>query len=446
MFDKILIANRGEIALRIIRACREMGIKTVAVYSEADADSLPVRMADEAVCIGPPAPAASYLLIDRIMSVAEICDVDAIHPGYGFLAENAHFAEICRDCNITFIGPTPEAMRALGDKAVARETMTKAGVPCTPGSAGLLHNEDDALKIAHSLGYPVIIKATAGGGGRGMRIAHNDASLIQGYHAARTEAENAFGNGALYMEKFLVNPKHIEIQIIADNHGNVVHLGERDCSIQRRQQKLIEESPSPSINAKVREKMGRAAVRAAKAANYTNAGTIEFLYADGEFYFMEMNTRIQVEHPVTEEVTGVDLIKEQIRVAAGEKLSFTQKDIKINGHSIECRINAEDPDRNFTPSPGTVSLIIPAGGIGVRVDSHVYTGYKIPPYYDSMIAKLIIHGKDREQALERCKRALEEFVVEGVKTTIPFTHRVINKKDFAAGNFDTGFLERMMQE
>jgi acetyl-CoA carboxylase biotin carboxylase subunit len=337
-------------------------------------------------------------------------------------------------------------MRALGDKAVARETMTKAGVPCTPGSAGLLHNEDDALKIAHSLGYPVIIKATAGGGGRGMRIAHNDASLIQGYHAARTEAENAFGNGALYMEKFLVNPKHIEIQIIADNHGNVVHLGERDCSIQRRQQKLIEESPSPSINAKVREKMGRAAVRAAKAANYTNAGTIEFLYADGEFYFMEMNTRIQVEHPVTEEVTGVDLIKEQIRVAAGEKLSFTQKDIKINGHSIECRINAEDPDRNFTPSPGTVSLIIPAGGIGVRVDSHVYTGYKIPPYYDSMIAKLIIHGKDREQALERCKRALEEFVVEGVKTTIPFTHRVINKKDFAAGNFDTGFLERMMQE
>jgi acetyl-CoA carboxylase biotin carboxylase subunit len=446
MFDKILIANRGEIALRIIRACREMGIKTVAVYSEADADSMPVRMADEAVCIGPPAPAASYLLIDRIMSVAEICDVDAIHPGYGFLAENAHFAEICRDCNITFIGPTPEAMRALGDKAVARETMTKAGVPCTPGSDGLIHNEDDALKIAHNLGYPVIIKATAGGGGRGMRIAHNDASLIQGYHAARTEAENAFGNGALYMEKFLVNPKHIEIQIIADNHGNVVHLGERDCSIQRRQQKLIEESPSPALNAKLREKMGRAAVRAAKAANYTNAGTIEFLFTDGEFYFMEMNTRIQVEHPVTEEVTGVDLIKEQIRVAAGEKLSFTQKDIKINGHSIECRINAEDPDKNFTPSPGTVSLIIPAGGIGVRVDSHVYTGYKIPPYYDSMIAKLIIRGKDREQALERCKRALEEFVVEGVKTTIPFTHKVINKKDFAAGNFDTGFLERMMQE
>ncbi|QSH41469.1 acetyl-CoA carboxylase biotin carboxylase subunit [Lentisphaerota bacterium ZTH] len=446
MFQKILIANRGEIALRIIRACRELGIKTVVVYSEADRESLPVKFADEAVCIGPAAPASSYLLIERIISVAEICDVDAIHPGYGFLAENAHFAEICRDCNIKFIGPSPEAMRALGDKANARETMDKAGVPTTPGSDGLIHSEDDALRIAHELRYPVIIKASAGGGGRGMRIAHNDASLIQGFHAARTEAENAFGNGSLYMEKFIINPKHIEIQIIADEHGNVCHLGERDCSIQRRQQKLIEESPSPALNAKMREKMGRAAVKAAKAANYTNAGTIEFLFSEGEFYFMEMNTRIQVEHPVTEEVTNVDLIKEMIKVAAGEKLSFTQKDVKVEGHAIECRINAEDPSRNFTPNPGKVDLFIPAGGIGVRIDSHVYSGYTIPPYYDSMIAKLIVKGKDRKQALIRCRRALEEFTVEGISTTIPFTQQVISKKDFAQGKYDTGFIEKMMQD
>ncbi|MFA7230647.1 MAG: acetyl-CoA carboxylase biotin carboxylase subunit, partial [Victivallaceae bacterium] len=391
MFEKILIANRGEIALRIVRACRELGVKSVVVYSKADADSLAVRLADEAVCIGPASSAASYLLIDRLISVAEICDVDAIHPGYGFLAENAHFAEICRDCNITFIGPTPEAMRSLGDKAVARETMKKAGVPTTPGSDGLINNEEEALKMAHQLKYPVIVKASAGGGGRGMRIAHNDASLVQGYHAAKTEAENAFGNGALYMEKYLVNPKHIEFQIMADNHGNVVHLGERDCSVQRRQQKLIEESPSPIMTPKLRDKMGKAAVKAAKAANYTNAGTIEFLVSgEGEFYFMEMNTRIQVEHPVTEMITGIDLIKEQICVAAGAKLSFSQKDVKLTGHVIECRINAEDPFKNFTPSPGLVSLFIPSGGIGVRVDTHVYSGYKIPPYYDSMIAKLIV--------------------------------------------------------
>ncbi len=447
MFDKILIANRGEIALRIIRACQELGIKSVVVYSTADADSLPVRLADEAVCIGPPSPALSYLLIERIISVAEICDVDAIHPGYGFLAENSHFAEVCRDCNIVFIGPTPEAMRALGDKAVARETMKKAGVPTTPGSEGLIHSEDDALTIAHKLKYPVIIKASAGGGGRGMRIAHNDASLIQGYHAARTEAENAFGNGALYMEKFLVNPKHIEFQILADNHGNVVHLGERDCSIQRRQQKLIEESPSPALNVKLREKMGRAAVRAAKAANYTNAGTIEFLLdSTGEFYFMEMNTRIQVEHPVTEEITGVDLIKEQIRVAAGAKLTFSQKDIKFTGHAIECRINAEDPFSNFTPSPGKLTLFAPSGGIGVRVDTHAFSGYTIPSYYDSMIAKLIVRGENRKQALIRCRRALDEFIVEGIKTTIPFSSQIIGHQDFVAGKYDTGFLERMMQE
>lgn len=445
MFNKLLIANRGEIALRIIRACKEMGIKTVAVYSQADADSLHVRNADTAICIGPAAPGASYLLIDRILSVAAICDVDAIHPGYGFLAENAYFAEACRKHKITFIGPTPEAMRALGDKNTARDTMKRAGVPTTPGSDGLILSESDALKTAHTLGYPVIIKASAGGGGRGMRIAHTDASLIQSYHAAKSEAEMAFGDGALYMEKYLVNPRHIEFQIIADNYGNVVHLGERDCSIQRRQQKLLEESPSPSLNPKLRERMGAAAVKAAKAANYSNVGTIEFLLTDKEeFYFMEMNTRVQVEHPVTEQVTGVDIIKEQIRVAAGEKLSFRQKDIKVTGHAIECRINAENPARNFAPCPGLVKLFVPAGGPGVRVDTHVYTGYRIPPYYDSMIAKLIVVGADREQALARCRRALDEFIVEGVSTTIPFSQLIMSNKDFIAGHYDTGFIERMM--
>ena len=446
MFNKVLIANRGEIALRIIRACKEMGIKTVAVYSQADADSLHVRNADTAICIGPAAPGASYLLIDRILSVAAICDVDAIHPGYGFLAENAYFAEACRKHKITFIGPTPEAMRALGDKNTARDTMKRAGVPTTPGSDGLILSESDALKTAHTLGYPVIIKASAGGGGRGMRIAHTDASLIQSYHAAKSEAEIAFGDGALYMEKYLVNPRHIEFQIIADNYGNVVHLGERDCSIQRRQQKLLEESPSPSLNPKLRERMGAAAVKAAKAANYSNVGTIEFLLTDKEeFYFMEMNTRVQVEHPVTEQVTGVDIIKEQIRVAAGEKLSFRQKDIKVTGHAIECRINAENPARNFAPCPGLVKLFVPAGGPGVRVDTHVYTGYRIPPYYDSMIAKLIVVGADREHALARCRRALDEFIVEGVSTTIPFSQLIMSNKDFIAGHCDTGFIERMMQ-
>ncbi len=423
-----------------------MGIKTVAVYSQADADSLHVRNADTAICIGPAAPGASYLLIDRILSVAAICDVDAIHPGYGFLAENAYFAEACRKHKITFIGPTPEAMRALGDKNTARDTMKRAGVPTTPGSDGLILSESDALKTAHTLGYPVIIKASAGGGGRGMRIAHTDASLIQSYHAAKSEAEIAFGDGALYMEKYLVNPRHIEFQIIADNYGNVVHLGERDCSIQRRQQKLLEESPSPSLNPKLRERMGAAAVKAAKAANYSNVGTIEFLLTDKEeFYFMEMNTRVQVEHPVTEQVTGVDIIKEQIRVAAGEKLSFRQKDIKVTGHAIECRINAENPARNFAPCPGLVKLFVPAGGPGVRVDTHVYTGYRIPPYYDSMIAKLIVVGADREQALARCRRALDEFIVEGVSTTIPFSQLIMSNKDFIAGHYDTGFIERMMQ-
>jgi acetyl-CoA carboxylase biotin carboxylase subunit len=446
MFNKVLIANRGEIALRIIRACQDLGIKTVAVYSQADADSLPVKLADEAVCIGPPQPLESYLMIERLISVAEICDVDAIHPGYGFLAENAHFAEVCRDCNIKFIGPEPEQMRGMGDKNNARETMRAAGVPITPGSDGLIATEKAALKLAKKFKYPVIIKASAGGGGRGMRIAHNDASLIQGYHAAKTEAENAFGNGDLYMEKFIVDPKHIEFQIIADSYGNVVHLGERDCSVQRRNQKLIEEAPSPALSPKLRKKMGEAAVKAAKAVNYVNAGTIEFLLTGNDFYFMEMNTRIQVEHPVTEAITGIDLIREQIRVAAGEKLSFTQKDIKINGHAIECRINAENPYKDFTPSPGKVDLFIPAGGIGVRIDSHVYSGYSIPPYYDSMIAKLIIHGDDRQHAIERCKRALEEFVVEGIETTIPFSQFIINNKEFVDGDYNTGFLERLLQE
>ena len=447
MFNKILIANRGEIALRIIRACRELGIRTVAVYSQADADSLPVRMADEAVCIGPAASSQSYLLIDRILSVAAICDVDAIHPGYGFLSENAYFAEACRKHGITFIGPTPEAMRALGDKAVARDTMKKAGVPTTPGSDGILLSEQEALKMAHQLKYPVIIKAVAGGGGRGMRIARNDASLVQGYHAARSEAESAFANGALYMEKYLENPRHIEIQILADNYGNVIHLGERDCSVQRRNQKLIEEAPSPALSPRLRERIGAAAVKAAKAAGYTSAGTIEFLYTeDGNFYFMEMNTRIQVEHPVTEAVTRLDLIKEQIRIAAGERLSVRQKDVQFQGHAIECRINAEDPFNNFTPSPGRLELFIPAGGPNVRVDSHAYSGYRIPTYYDSMIGKLIVWGRTREDALSTMRRALDEMTIEGVKTTIPFQKQIVSHKSFNEGKYDTGFVERFMQE
>eukprot|EP00831_Metopus_contortus_P028773 TRINITY_DN2381_c0_g1_i1.p1 TRINITY_DN2381_c0_g1~~TRINITY_DN2381_c0_g1_i1.p1 ORF type:complete len:456 (+),score=115.59 TRINITY_DN2381_c0_g1_i1:1839-3206(+) len=447
MFDKILIANRGEIAVRIIRACKEMGIKTVAVYSEADADSMHVKIADEAVCIGPYQSAKSYLLIERIISVAEICDVDAIHPGYGFLAENARFAQICADCNIKFIGPKAEHIRSMGDKAVARDTMIKAKVPVTPGSDGIIESEKEALEIAHHLKYPVIIKASAGGGGRGMRIAHNDASLIQGYHAAKMEAENAFGNGDIYVEKYLVNPKHIEFQIIADDFGNVVHLGERDCSVQRRNQKLIEESPSAVMTPELRKKMGEAACKAAKAVGYTSAGTIEFLLdAEGDFYFMEMNTRIQVEHPVTEQVTGIDLIQEMIRVAAGEKLSFTQKNVEFKGHAIECRINAENPYSKFTPSPGKVTQFSVPGGFGVRIDSHVYPGYSIPPYYDSMIAKLIVYAPDRKQAIERCKRAIDEFIIEGVKTTLPFARFVLGEQVFAQGTYNTGSLEDILKK
>ena len=449
MFNKVLIANRGEIAVRIIRACRELGVKSVVVYSKADADSMAVQLADEAVCIGAPQPSESYLLIERLLTVAAICDVDAIHPGYGFLSENAYFAEACRRHGIAFIGPTSEAMKALGDKNAARDTMKKAGVPVTPGSDGLIHNEKEALEMAKKLKYPVIIKAVAGGGGRGMRIAHNDASLRQGFHAARTEAENAFGNGDLYMEKFLVNPRHIEVQILADNFGNVIHLGERDCSVQRRNQKLIEETPSPAISAKLREKLGQAAVKAAKAANYTSAGTIEFLLdpdTKDKFYFMEMNTRIQVEHPVSEMITGIDLVKAQIEIAAGMKLKIRQKDVVFSGHAIECRINAEDPAHNFAPCPGQIELFIPAGGPNVRMDTHAYSGYFIPPYYDSLIGKLIVWGHNRAEALAVCHRALDEIVVKGVKTTIPFQQRILGHKNFIEGKYDTGFVENVIQK
>lgn len=447
MFGKILIANRGEIALRIIRACKELGIKTVMAYSVADAETLPVMLSDEAVCIGPAPSSESYLDYKRILSAAEICDVDAIHPGYGFLSENAHFAEICKTCNIEFIGPTADQITAMGDKSSAKKKMKQLGVPVTPGSEGLITDENEAKKIAKVIGYPVIIKATAGGGGRGMRVAHNNASLIKCYHAARSEAEKAFSNSAVYIEKYIENPRHIEFQILADKHGNIIHLGERDCSIQRRHQKLIEETPSPVINSKQRAAMGTAAVKAAKAINYTNVGTIEFLYGTGgHFYFMEMNTRIQVEHPITEAVTGIDLIKAQIISAAGEKLKIRQKDIKFSGHSIECRINAENPYGNFAPCPGKIDLFIPPGGPGIRVDTHVYSGYNIPPTYDSMIAKLIVHGKDRQEAIAKCKRALEEFHISGVKSTIPLLRHIVAREDFASGTYDTGYIERIFDQ
>lgn len=447
MFNKILIANRGEIALRIIRACKELNIRTVVVYSQADEETLPVQLADEHVCIGPAPSSDSYLRIDRIISAAEICDVDAIHPGYGFLAENARFAEICNSCQIKFIGPDATSITAIGDKAIARNTMKAAGVPVTPGSDGIVEDEKAALAIARDLGYPVIIKATAGGGGRGIRVAHNDASLVQSFHACRQEAENAFGNDGIYIEKFIEKMRHIEIQILADEHGNVVHLGERDCSIQRRRQKLIEESPSPALDEKLRKAMGKAAVTAAVASNYKNAGTVEFILTnDDQFYFMEMNTRIQVEHPVTEEVTGIDLIREQIRIAAGEELGYSQSDIKMQGHAIEVRINAEAPDRNFAPCPGTVTFYHPPGGGGVRIDSHVYSGYTIPPHYDSMIGKLIVHGRNRQECIKRCQRALSEYLIEGIDTTIPFDLQILYKKDFINGLYDTDFVEQMLAD
>ncbi len=448
MFERILIANRGEIALRIIRACKEMGIKTVAVYSQADEQSLHVQLADEAICIGPAPARDSYLKIANIISAAEVADVDAIHPGYGFLAENAHFAEICENCKITFIGPTPDNIRMMGDKAKARETMKKAGVPVTPGSEGIIKTKEEALAIAREIGYPVLIKAVAGGGGKGMRIARNDVSLVQGFMTASSEAERAFGSPEVYIEKFVEKARHIEVQIIGDQFGNIVHLGERDCSIQRRHQKLLEESPSPAITNKIREKLTRAAVKGAEAVHYRNAGTIEFLYNEesGQFYFMEMNTRIQVEHPVTEEVTGIDLIKEQISIAAGRKLSFSEKDVRSQGHAIEFRVNAEDPYKDFTPSPGKVAFTYFPGGSGVRVDSHVYSGYDISPHYDSMIAKVIVRGHTRQEAITKMSRALSEFIVEGVATTVPLGQALLGDARFARGEYNTSFLDGFMQE
>lgn len=446
MFEKILIANRGEIALRIIRACRELGIRTLAVYSEADVDSLHVQMADEAICIGSPPSSDSYLKIDRIMSAAEVGDVDAIHPGYGFLSENAHFAEVCESCKIKFIGPPASAMHAMGDKNSARAAARKAGVAVTPGSDGIVETEEDALTIAKKIGFPIMIKAVAGGGGRGMRATHNEANLLPAYHAAKTEAEKAFGNGAVYMEKLILNPHHIEFQIMADSHGNVVHLGERDCSIQRRNQKVIEECPSPLISDKLRQKMGAAAVKLAKSVGYVNAGTMEFLVDDEEnYYFIEMNTRIQVEHTITEEVYGCDLVKEQIKVAAGEKLSPHVANAVPRSHAIQCRINAEDPARNFQPSPGKIIFYYAPGGRGVRIDSHAYTGYVVPPNYDSMIAKLITVAATRDSCIDRMRRALDEYYITGIKTTVPFHSAIMRNADFRNGKYDTGFVERVMK-
>jgi acetyl-CoA carboxylase biotin carboxylase subunit len=443
MFRRVLIANRGEIAQRVIRACRELGIETVAVYSSADADAIYLRQADDTICIGPAQSAKSYLDIPSIIAAAEVADVEAIHPGYGFLAENAHFAEVCRACKIHFIGPEPETIAALGDKVAARKLAKKAGVPIVPGSEGSVDDEKRALEVAQSIGYPVIIKAAAGGGGRGMRIARNEPSLVAGFHAAGAEAEAAFGDGTVYLEKFVENPRHIEVQILADKHGRVLHLGERDCSIQRRHQKLIEESPSPSLTPELREKICACAVRVAQAANYTNAGTVEFLLGrDGSFYFIEVNARIQVEHTVTELVTGIDLIQQQILIASGEKIPFGQSEVEFRGHAIECRINAEDPERDFQPSPGKIELFVPPGGPGIRLDSHCYSGYRIPPNYDSMIGKLLAHRPRRDLAIRTMLRALDEFVIEGPKTTIPLQRNILSHSDFRAGDHDTGFVER----
>ncbi|MGG4397641.1 acetyl-CoA carboxylase biotin carboxylase subunit [Paenibacillus thiaminolyticus] len=441
-FHKILIANRGEIAVRIIRACRELGMATVAVYSEADREALHVRLADEAYCIGPTASKDSYLNFTNLMSVATLTECDAVHPGYGFLAENADFAEICESCGIAFIGPSADAIERMGDKSVAKQTMKDAGVPVIPGSDGLVEDLEQALMIARDIGYPVIIKATAGGGGKGIRIAEDEEALIKQMTAAQQEAEKAFGNAGVYLEKYLTGMKHVEIQIIADKHGHAVHLGERDCSVQRRRQKLVEEAPCPVLTPEVRERMGEAAVRAALAVDYSGAGTLEFLLGpDGNFYFMEMNTRIQVEHPVTEMITGIDLIQEMIRVAQGEPLSFRQEDVVIDGWAIECRINAEDPARNFMPSAGQIGFYLPPGGFGVRVDSAAYPGCQISPHYDSMIAKLIVWAPTREEAIDRMKRALAEFAIEGIHTTIPFHIRLLEHPTFIKGDFDIKFLE-----
>jgi acetyl-CoA carboxylase biotin carboxylase subunit len=447
MFKKILIANRGEIALRILRACREMGIKTVIVYSEADRDSLAVRLADEAYCIGPAQSDKSYLNVTNIISVAEISGAEAIHPGYGFLSENVNFADVCESCGITFIGPSMDAIDRMGNKSLARQTMIEAGVPVVPGSEGIIKDMDEAVEIAEKISYPVLIKASAGGGGRGMRVAHNREDLLKNITAAQNEAQAAFGDGGVYLEKYVEQPRHIEFQILGDKYGNIVNLGERDCSVQRRNQKLLEESPSTALTPELRQRMGEMAIRAAKAVNYYNAGTIEFLLdKDNKFYFIEMNTRIQVEHPVTEMVTGIDLIKEQLRIAAGEPLGYTQKDININGWAIECRINAEDPAKNFMPMPGTISGYLAPGGPGVRMDSAVYQGYKVPPYYDSMIGKLVVWGADREQAIARMERALDELVVEGLPTTASFHKKILSNAFYRRGEVYTNFIQRRLSE
>jgi acetyl-CoA carboxylase biotin carboxylase subunit len=444
MFKKVLIANRGEIALRVIVACRELGIKTVAVYSEADENSLHVRFADEDVCIGPARSSESYLNVPAIISAAEITGADAIHPGYGFLSESAYLAEVCEACHIRFIGPDPQVIRLMGDKARARRAMKKAGVPILPGSDGPVDSEEKALKIAKDIGYPVIIKATAGGGGRGMRVVQNPGELGHALKTAQREAEAAFGVGDVYVEKYLVSPRHIEFQVLGDHHGTVVHLGERECSIQRRHQKLVEESPSVALTDKMRRKMGAIVVDAARAVQYTNAGTFEFLLdADGRFYFMEVNTRLQVEHPVTEMVTGIDIVKEQIRIAAGERLSFKQSEVTFSGHSIECRVNAEHPE-TFRPSPGTIHAFSLSGGPGVRVDTCAHTDCTISPHYDSLIAKVIVHGRDRQEAIARMRRTLEMSVIEGIQTSIPLHLRILADPDFAAGRLSTSFMERFL--
>ena len=446
MFKKILIANRGEIAVRIIRACNEMGIQTVAVYSEIDKDALHTQMADEAVCIGPAKSKDSYLNMQNILSATVLTGAEAIHPGFGFLSENSKFAQMCEECNIKFIGPNSNNIDNMGNKSKAREIMIQAGVPVVPGSDGAIIDEQDAVKSAQTIGYPVMIKASAGGGGLGIRIVRAEEELLSAYNTAKTEAKTAFGDDTMYMEKFIDEPRHIEFQILADEHGNVIHLGERDCSIQRRNQKVVEEAPGPAMTEELRKQMGEVAVKAAKSINYKNAGTIEFLLdKHGKYYFMEMNTRIQVEHPITEMVTGIDLIKAQINIASGQELPYKQEDIKIQGHAIECRINAENPYKNFMPCPGEIKSLHIPGGYGVRLDSAAYQGYRIPPTYDSMIGKLIVHGKDRKEALSKMRRALGEFIIEGVETNIDFQYKIINNENFIKGNFDTSFIGKEFQ-
>ncbi len=443
MISKVLIANRGEIAIRVIRACRELGIKTVAVYSDADKNSLHLEFADEAICIGKPLSSDSYLNISRIISAAEVTDSDAIHPGYGFLAENPYFAEVCESCGIKFIGPTAESIRLMGDKVKAKDTMRRAGVPLIPGSKAGVASKEEALALAKKMGYPLILKAKAGGGGKGMRVCHSDVRLVSALFTAQSEAEANFGDSEVYIEKFIENPRHVEVQVAADNYGNVIYLGERDCSIQRRHQKVIEEAPSPAVNTKMRKKLGEVCAKAMKFINYNSVGTIEFLLdKDGNFYFMEMNTRIQVEHTITEEVTGIDLVKLQILIAAGEKIKIKQEDIEIKGSSIECRINAEDPEKGFMPCPGAINFCYMPGGKNVRVDSHIYSGYHIPPFYDSLLAKIIVKGSNRAEALRKMDSALAEFLIEPIKTTAGFCRTVINDPDFKRGNYHTGFLEK----